>query len=246
MPETLPEPAIIRPRHPLRDLFGRMLVASLLLHAVVTAFYLLPGRVVTSRGQFSFIDLDLASPQQAPVLQRLQAMPSPPVQLPATVPVSPAAAPSELAKLAAAVDQARQDARQQPEAVQRTAIGFGMTSGYFGSFADGETLRDDIRNYYFDLLRKVNEAWWTEGVASPGWLRGATVNLVIDREGRLVTKVIIQSSGNREYDQALLAALDRAVPLPPLPVTYQGEQFMAPLRFVAPLNLMVPGVSGNH
>jgi periplasmic protein TonB len=245
MTETLPEPSITRARRPLRDLFGGMLVASLLLHAVVTAFYLLPGRAGTNRGQFDIVDLELASPQLVPVLKRPQATP------PSVGPAEPESAPpatstSEHDKLVSAVDEARHRVQQQPDGVQRAAIGFGMTSGYFGSFADGETLRDDIRDYYFDLLRKVNEAWWTGGMASPGWLRGASVNLVIDREGRIVAKALLHSSGSREYDRSLLAALDRAVPLPPLPATYQGEQFMAPLRFVPPLNLMVPGGAGAH
>ena len=41
-----------------------------------------------------------------------------------------------------------------------TPLGLGMTHGYFSGLADGRTLRDDIRGYYFEMVEKINREWW--------------------------------------------------------------------------------------
>jgi periplasmic protein TonB len=217
--------------------FGWMLIASLLLHVVLTGVTLLPGRRHGVSPGPVFLDLRLSAPvaDLPPPAQR-PAVPLPPETTPPAKVAEPAPA-SELDKLRQQVA----NSLTQPETIQNASIGLGMMNGYFGSYADGETLRDDIREYYFALMRKVNEAWWVSAGVAPGWVQEAQVSLVIGRDGRLVDKQLVQSSGNRAYDQALLASLERAQPLPPLPDSFRDDFFAAPLRFIPPLGLIVKG-----
>jgi protein TonB len=115
-----------------------------------------------------------------------------------------------------------------------------MISGRFASFAEGESLKDDIRVYYFELMRRINEFWWTSGTAVGMFTSPASVNLSISREGKIIACELFESSGNREQDQALIDAIKKAQPLPPLPKSFYQQTFNAPIRFVPPLRLMFP------
>ena len=64
------------------------------------------------------------------------------------------------------------------------------------------------------------------------------MNLVISRDGTIVDKQLLYTSGNREYDGAVLKAIELVGPLSPLPQSYHGDFFIAPIRLVAPLNLL--------
>jgi len=116
-----------------------------------------------------------------------------------------------------------------------------MISGHFASFAQGESLKDEIRVYYFELMRRINEVWWTTGAAKGSFIAAASVNLVISRDGKVAGCELLQSSGSREQDLALLESIRKAEPLPPLPQSYRQLTFNAPIRFVPPLRLMFPG-----
>ena len=246
MTTEIPPLARTLTREPLCRLFGSLLAVSLLLHAAAGLYLLRPGRGKGMSAPSAFLDLEMAAPpavKDAP--RQVTPVAAAPESAPAPAPAEETPTP-ELERLAARTEQARSAAGSEPAAVQRAAIGLGITSGYFGSFADGETLRDDVREYYFELLRRVNEVWWTAGSGHGERLRGASVSIAIGRDGRIAEKVLLQSSGNREFDQGLLQALERAVPLPPLPGSYDGEFFVAPLRFVPPLNLLGTGPKPAH
>ena len=118
-----------------------------------------------------------------------------------------------------------------------------MISGHFASFAEGESLKDDIRVYYFSLMRRINEVWWLSGASKGSFTFAASVNLQISRDGKVISCELLESSGNREQDQALLDSVKRAEPLPPLPASYPSKTFNAPIRFVPPLRLMLPGLT---
>lgn len=62
----------------------------------------------------------------------------------------------------------------------------------------------------------------------------AVVRLVIGRDGRLIERRIMVSSGNPAADAEALAILARAAPMPPLPPGHTGERLTidAPLGFV--------------
>jgi TonB family protein len=88
------------------------------------------------------------------------------------------------------------------------------------------------------MLREINEKWWLNSRSRSGGWRGAVVEVVVARNGTIVDKTLVRSSGNRAFDRAIIATLEQANPLPPLPGDYQPDYFRAPLRFVAPLNLI--------
>jgi periplasmic protein TonB len=113
-----------------------------------------------------------------------------------------------------------------------------IISGYFGAIGEGETLCDDICAYYFEIFRCINEKWWLN---RDNWFAGsnrALFNLVIARDGTVVDRMMVTSSGNPAYDRAMLRTLEASSPLPPLPDAYQRDFFQIPLRFNAPLNLL--------
>lgn len=234
-----PSYPLLKKRHSL-DIFICTVVISLLLHMAASTVLLLPGRYSVPSAAPLFVDLksmtsppavdesplqEPASEEDAPLLQ--------PESLPEAAP--------EAAKLARAIESTLQQAVKTPEAVHENAIGLGMISGHFASFAQGETLKDDIRVYYFSLMRRINEVWWTDGAAKGAFISPASVLLTISRDGKVVGCELLESSGNREQDQALLDSVKKAEPLPSLPPSYLQRTFNAPIRFVPPLRLMFPG-----
>ncbi len=122
--------------------------------------------------------------------------------------------------------------------MQEASLGLSITSGYFSSIGEGETLRDDIRVYYFEMLRRINEKWWLNRESRQTGRKSAVFYLVIARNGAIVDRMLMESSGNPASDRAMMQALEAANPLPPLPDTYRGDFFQAPLRFNMPLNLL--------
>jgi TonB family protein len=150
---------------------------------------------------------------------------------------------TEVERLNEQVRDAVTGGKEQPELLEQSSLGLGLSLGYFSSLAEGRTLRDDIKQYYFALLRKVNEQWWLTGAGSIRTPRIPIITVVLARNGDLVERFIEQGSGDREYDQKILQALDAAAPFPPLPPTYRDPLFKVPIRMVAPLNFLLPGAT---
>ncbi len=113
-----------------------------------------------------------------------------------------------------------------------------MTRGYFRSLAEGETLRDDIRMYYFSMLQNINEKWWLDESIDRKGIKEVVIDIIVAKNGEIVAKQLIRGSGNAAYDNSVLKALEAASPLPPLPESYHGDFFQAPIRLVPPLNLL--------
>jgi protein TonB len=124
------------------------------------------------------------------------------------------------------------------DVIQHLAVGLGATRGFFKSLGEGETLRDDIQEYYLELLQSINQKWWLDKNIDRTGVRELILNIVIARDGTVVEKNLLRSSGNAGYDRAVLKALESVSTLPPLPATYNGNVFFAPVRLVAPLNLL--------
>lgn len=215
--------------------FGGMLLLSLLLHAAAFASFLSQGHGGFHRGAVAYLDLNMVMPG-APSA----AKPAPTARTEAPpVPAPPKAQPpSELGRLRENAGKALNNAATQPEEVQKGSLGLSITSGYFASIGEGETLRDDIREYYFEMLRRINEKWWLSSDGKEKGNRSAVFYLVIARNGTIVNRMLVESSGNPACDRAMMHALEAASPLPPLPDTYRGDFFQAPLRFNMPLNLL--------
>ncbi|KAF0218920.1 MAG: hypothetical protein FD174_2436 [Geobacteraceae bacterium] len=221
------------------NVFGRMLVFSLLLHVICSTALLLPKKSGLGGTSVTYLSLDMIAPAPSTVREETavpheeaEVIPNPPP--PASPPIS------ELEKLQNGLQQTLAAADSKPEAVQQASMGFGITNGHFSSLADGKTLREDMREYYLTMLQRFNEKWWLDKNVTLGGVRGAVILVSIARDGSIADKNLLQSSGNQANDRALLQALEAAGPLPPLPKTYEGNYFKAPLRFVAPLNLMAP------
>lgn len=246
MTENLdPSVPLIHKRHSI-DIFVCTIIISLLLHLAASLVFVLPGKFSQNRSAALFLDL-----QNMPLLpaegNAPEAAPQQPEVKPSEVPVSePQPMPTpESAKLENAVAGSLRRAAQTPEAVHENSIGLGMLSGHFASFAQGETLKDEIRVYYFSLMRRINEAWWTTGANKGSFVNSASVHLSISREGKLLSCELIESSGNREQDKMLIETIKLAEPLPPLPANYRWPTFDAPIRFVPPLRLMLPGFNSR-
>lgn len=119
-----------------------------------------------------------------------------------------------------------------------SSLGLGMTHGYFSGLADGKSLRDDIRGYYFEMLEKINQHWWDQArLLKEPLRRDGIFDLVVQREGAVVSIRILQGTGSAEADRLLTEIISKASPLPPLPPSYEQNWFRAPLRIKAPLVL---------
>jgi protein TonB len=127
-----------------------------------------------------------------------------------------------------------------PPQTTDSSLSLGLTRGFFRSLADGETLRSDVRDYYFTLVERVNEQWWSVAGGTdvePGQ-REALVTITLRKSGEIFDVRLVKSSGNDEYDRMIMDALQAASHLPPLPESYPGEFFQAPLRLLAPRGLL--------
>jgi len=221
-------------RHRTEGAFGRMLAASILLHLAMGLYLMGPGGGAPTAG-IPVFDLSTISFPQPPA-----AMTTPPEQPSEPEPVQTETPPEPSAReeLSQSLDQALRQSETVPEVLQQASLGLGLSRGYFNSLAEGKSLRGDIRVYYFDMLRRLNEVWWAHGVQgmNPG-KREALVDLEINRDGVLLRRTLVRSTGDRQLDRAILGVVDAASPFPPLPQSYEERTFSAPLRLSVPLNL---------
>jgi len=221
------------------DIFICMLIVSMLLHVAFSVVLLIPGRAMVQGRQPLYVDLG-SIPAISPPADTAAADEPEPADEPETPPVENQAEPlSQAEALDKTVNDTLQDAAGRPEVVHRSSIGLGMTSGYFGSFAEGETLKAEIREYYFTLMRRINEVWWTRSASNPS-MNGASFILVVNREGKVVACDPLRGSGDPRSDQLLIETVKLAEPLPPLPAGFPDQTFNAPIRFIPPLKLMLP------
>lgn len=234
---------LLRQRRSL-DILVCMLVVSLLLHLAASVIFVLPGRLSRTSSAPLFLDLQNLAESPPPAVSRSEEA-VPDSKLPVPVADNASAPTAESAKLEQAVAASLRNAQQATAAVHESSIGLGMLSGHFASFAEGATLKDDIRVYYFELMRRINEAFWTSGAAQGSMRNAASIRLIISRQGTVLDCELLESSGSREQDKVVLAAVKLAAPLPPLPQSYIWPTFDAPIRFVPPLRLMLPGLNGK-
>jgi protein TonB len=222
-----------------RDAFGRMLAASVVFHILMAFYFMSPGPGA-STGAIPVFDLSsITFPQPPAEMKQPATEREQPVAPQESIPPTPPTASDELAR---ALDHAVRQAETAPELLQQTSLGLGLSRGYFNSLAEGKSLRGDIRVYYFDMLRRLNEVWWSQGVQgmNPG-KHEALVNLEISRDGVLLRRELVRGTGDRQLDRAILAVVDGASPFPPLPDSYEDRTFSAPLRLAVPLNLFSLG-----
>lgn len=231
-----------RPREPFRG----MLVISLALHAALALLLFSRAPGTGTAPLVSFIDLGMLETAKTPPAGETKAVSKAAPDIPQTPP-PPAAPVTEAEQLRDGLRQTMDSAQAQPETLHQSSFALGITMGYFRSIGEGETLRDDIREYYFALLRKINEKWWLSGgVERQKGKQYPVIRVMIDRNGLIMGKQIIQESGDPAYDRAVMQALDAAAPLPPLPASYKQNVFAAPLRLVSPSRIMLAGAVAGH
>lgn len=225
------------PHRPAGDRFLRTFALSLALHgAFAVTLPLLPrhnaGLNFSQAVTVSLADTQPVTPPRLRTAYPATAVTTPPVKREMTLPSPEEASSPE-------VPPAPETAQAQPEPqAHRSSLSLGMTRGFFRSLGDGETLRGDIREYYLTLVQRINEQWWSmggEGV-EPG-RHEALVTILMRKNGEILDIRLVRSSGNPDYDRMILNALQAATPLPPLPESYAGEYFQAPIRLMAPLGL---------
>ncbi len=116
-----------------------------------------------------------------------------------------------------------------------TPLGLGMVHGFFSGLADGRSLRDDVRGYYFEMVGNINREWWAKaGLLKEALRQDGIFEVLVQRDGSIVSIQIVQGTGSRDADQLLTKIIMNASPLPPLPSTYELDLFRAPLRIKAP------------
>jgi protein TonB len=234
--EIEPSYPLLRQRRSI-DIFVCTIAISIILHLIASTLLLLPGRYSVPSVAPLFVDLkSMAVPVENPQPEAQQPE-NAPLQQPETLPQET----PEAAKMEKTIDSSLRRAAQTPDAVHESSIGLGMISGHFASFAQGESLKDEIRVYYFDLMRRINEVWWTSGATKGSFVAAASINIMISRDGKVVGCELLESSGSREQDQALMESIKKAEPLPPLPQSFHQRTFNAPIRFAPPLRLMFTG-----
>lgn len=225
---------------PARNLFARTLTLSLALHlALAVVAVLFPGRLARlAPEQIVMVDLSDASTPLPQVSPKTTA-----VQPPASIPQRQMVLPSPTEKILPAPPlptPVEEVSPQPPPQATGPSLSLGLKRGFFRSLADGETLRGDVREYYFALVERVNEQWWSaagDTDVEPG-RREALVTITVRKSGEIFDVRLVKSSGNDEYDRMILDALQAASHLPPLPESYPGEFFQAPLRLMAPRGLL--------
>ena len=127
------------------------------------------------------------------------------------------------------------DSSKKVGVLMSTPLGLGMTHGYFSGLADGKTLRDNIRSYYFDMVEKINREWWDKaGLLKEPLRQDGIFELLLQRDGTIISVRMLQSSGSNEADRLLMDIIRKASPLPPLPSTYELDMFRVPIRIKAP------------
>lgn len=214
--------------------FTRMVAASVLLHLVLSTPFFITGRWSRPSAYAPLVDLSLEQPSPGP------ASVTPPLQKPAEI---PAVLPPEQP----AVESSSSTAKDQPppatpvaDPFQQTSFGLGISRGFFRSIADGQSLKPDIKDYYFAMLEKINASWWANGGSTrDGVVQEPLIDVLVGRNGEIIRKMLVRSSGNPAYDRDILRAVDAAAPLPALPESFGGDVFEAPVKLVAPRGLMV-------
>lgn len=210
------------------------LVISVAIHLVAIIAVLLASTQRSPGPAVTYIDIDSIADSTSPAVPVIHAPSPQPAQVKPEMPAPMVekSAESTITEAPAA------PAKPQAAEVLATSLGRGMASGYFSSLADGKNLRDEIREYYFTVLEKVNSRWWLRAeTLKETASRDGIVEFLVSRDGTLLDLRLLKSTGSREVDRAIIEVLKDTAPFPPLPASYRLDMFQAPLKIAAPLHL---------
>jgi len=222
---------------PRKHWFGYALALSLALHlGAALAFIIAGGFKIAGDNTTNFIihEISLSPSISAPV----KTVPSPPFPQPEMSSPTPDAEQKTETPAQVPTPERLSESASNPGkegGLMSTPLGLGMTHGYFSGLADGRSLRDEIRGYYFEMVEKINREWWDKaGLLKEPLRQDGIFELLVRRDGTIVTIQILRGTGSREADRLLTDIIRKASPLPPLPTTFDMDQFRAPLRIKAP------------
>lgn len=212
----------------LKHLFCICLVISIMLHLLISIGFIISYTQSKTGTTISYIDIHETS---APSQQLIPAMSSPVQQAEQPDPAPEPSADS----IDAANNSSKETTADTASGDLSSTLEQGMANGYFSSLAEGRTLRDDIRGYYFDILEKINNIWWQKsGSLTEIARQEGIIEIVIDRSGKLVDSRPLKSTGSRLVDKAIIEAINEASPFPYLPASYEMGFFRAPLKISKP------------
>ena len=223
---------------PRKRWMGYALATSLMLHLLAVVFIFAAGDAVRSIPAVSGILVENVT--LAPAIS--PSKPAEPLPAPAPPEIAPLpdASPEEFPPKTSPAAQASTSEKpsQGMKELMATPLGLGMTYGYISSLAEGRSLREDIRGYYFELVEKINREWWkrADGLKEP-IRRDGIIELYLRPDGSVISQRIYQGTGSREADQVLQDVIKAVAPLPPLPASFDQKVFFAPLKIKAPSSL---------
>ncbi len=126
------------------------------------------------------------------------------------------------------VGQAIEAIRRRIDQASAGGPGGSGAAGISGSRSAIEEVR--LRAYYNRLWERVKNHW-----SIPPGLKGrdlsVIVSVVLDRQGRILRRLVEEPSGSEAFDTAALMALERAQPLPPFPDEVRDETLEVGFRF---------------
>lgn len=227
-PETAPTETLPPGR---KRLFTACLVVSLMLHLAAALLAMVAGTVSSPTRVAQYIELaDAPTPPPPPEIHA----PSP-----AAPPVVPEAVPPPSAEEPPPEQLAEPAPEQSPASPQilSTPLGLGMTYGFFKSIGEGRTLREDIRDYYFQILERINGTWWQKAGTTEGIRQDGIVDISIAPDGTLVEARVTVTTGSAAADRTIVEAIRESAPFAPPPIGFGQFLFRAPLRIAAPSNL---------
>lgn len=220
---------------------GYAIAISLFMHlGAALVFINTDSFILGGKNSHTFLlqEIDFLPTLDAPA-QQVRALPEPQPAAPATK------QPSEQPKIQQSDNTAQEpssgltsqanDNSGKIDGLSSSSLGLGMTHGYFSGLADGRSLRDDIRGYYFEMVEKINREWWGKaGQIKEPLRQDGVFDLLIQRDGTIVSIRMVKGTGSIEADRLLTEIIRSASPLPALPPTYDLGMFRAPLRIKAP------------
>ncbi len=149
---------------------------------------------------------------------------------PEEAPAGPTPAePAALGRLGESrVSQAVEAIRRRIDEASARGPGGSGAAGLSGTRSTLQEVR--LRAYYNRLWEHVNSHW---GIPPGLKGRGLSVilSVVIDRNGRILRRVVEESSGSPPFDESALRALERAQPLPPIPDEVPDDTLEVGFRF---------------
>jgi len=91
----------------------------------------------------------------------------------------------------------------------------------------------EFQPYLEEMHKQISGKWNPPPVNKDSEV---VLKFTILKNGQVVNEEVAQSSGNKEIDESALAALKKASPLPPLPLSFPRDEVTVNFNFVVKAN----------